>query len=109
MARDRAPGPQQAKCPLWVKSRHVQCKSMSASPPKADMCAALGDVRFVPIADMANFIRSLRLRAQAALGDVKAKRFGGLEVDHQLIFSRRLNRYIGRLLAFEDAINVTGR
>jgi hypothetical protein len=25
---------------------------MSALPPKADMCSALGDVRFVPIADM---------------------------------------------------------
>ena len=26
---------------------------MSALPPKADMCSALGDVRFVPIADIA--------------------------------------------------------
>jgi hypothetical protein len=25
---------------------------MSALPPKADMCSALADVRFVPIADM---------------------------------------------------------
>ena len=30
------------QCPLWVKSRHVQCtKPMSALPPKADMCSAL--------------------------------------------------------------------
>ena len=28
---------------------------MSALPPKADMCSALGDVRFVPIADIALF------------------------------------------------------
>ena len=27
--------------------------AMSALPPKADMCSALGDVRFVPIADIA--------------------------------------------------------
>ena len=27
-------------------------KGMSALPPKADMCSALGDVRFVPIADI---------------------------------------------------------
>ena len=27
-------------------------KVMSASPPKADMCSALGDVRFVPKADI---------------------------------------------------------
>ena len=34
-------------------------KVMSASPPKADMCSALGDVRFVPIADIEpRFIRS---------------------------------------------------
>ena len=26
---------------------------MSALPPKADMCSALSDVRFVPIADIA--------------------------------------------------------
>ena len=27
-------------------------KSMSALPPKADMCGAIGDVRFGPIADI---------------------------------------------------------
>ena len=27
---------------------------MSALPPKADMCSALADVRFVPIADISN-------------------------------------------------------
>ena len=31
-------------------------KVMSALPPKADMCSALGDVRFVPIADIASFV-----------------------------------------------------
>ncbi|HVR56850.1 MAG TPA: hypothetical protein VMT72_08465, partial [Pseudolabrys sp.] len=30
-------------------------KTMSALPPKADMCSALGDVRFVPIADIQEF------------------------------------------------------
>ena len=58
------------KCPLWVKSGHMQCnshvrftpnsdresgfpqKAMSALPPKADMCGATRDVRFVPIADI---------------------------------------------------------
>jgi hypothetical protein len=28
---------------------------MSALPPKADMCSALADVRFVPIADIADY------------------------------------------------------
>jgi hypothetical protein len=31
---------------------------MSALTPKADMCAALGGVRYVPIADIATIIRS---------------------------------------------------
>jgi hypothetical protein len=32
-------------------------KNMSALFPKADMCSALGDVRFVPIADIRLFVR----------------------------------------------------
>ena len=38
---------------------------MSALPPKADMCSALADVRFVPIADIGSAIRSPRRRARA--------------------------------------------
>ena len=34
------------ECPLWVKSRHVQCKSgMSALPPKADMTRGIRDTK----------------------------------------------------------------
>jgi len=32
-------------------------KTMSALPPKADMCGALGHVRFGPIADIASPLR----------------------------------------------------
>ena len=40
-------------CPLWVISRHLQCKTvMSALPPIADICSARAHVRFVPIADI---------------------------------------------------------
>src|SRR5262249_39216646 len=39
----------------------------------------------------------------------EAKRFRGLEIDHQVEFSRRLHRKVSRLLALEDAIDVTGR
>jgi len=35
------------------KRTYAVQKGVSALPPKADMCSALGDVRFVPIADMA--------------------------------------------------------
>ena len=38
----------------------------------------------------------------------EAERLGGLEVDHKLVFSRCLHRQVGWLLAFQDAINVTG-
>jgi hypothetical protein len=37
---------------------------------------------------------------------VEAERFGGLEVDHELVFGRRLHRQFGHLLALEDAIDV---
>jgi hypothetical protein len=36
---------------------------MSALLPKADMCSALGDVRFVPIADMSGICVSKKPRA----------------------------------------------
>ena len=39
---------------------------MSALPPKADIGGWSTDVRFVPMADMHRFIRSLRWRLQAA-------------------------------------------
>src|SRR5262245_31402307 len=42
-------GERPRRCPLWVKSRHVQVQeAMSALPPKADMCGATRDVRFGP-------------------------------------------------------------
>jgi len=36
---------------LGQKQTYAVQNSMSAIPPKADMCSALGDVCFVPIAD----------------------------------------------------------
>jgi hypothetical protein len=43
---------------------------MSALPPKADMCSALGDVRFVPIADICT-----QFREELDLGPTYADRF----------------------------------
>jgi hypothetical protein len=40
---------------------------------------------------------------------VEADRLRGLEVDHQLVFHRRLHRQVGRLLALEDAVDIMGR
>jgi hypothetical protein len=38
---------------------------VSALPPKADMCGAQGDVRFVPIADMCSAQADVRLWARS--------------------------------------------
>ena len=38
----------------------------------------------------------------------EAQRLRGLEVDDQFILRRRLNRQVGRLLAFEDTIDIAG-
>src|SRR5215471_16906571 len=40
---------------------------------------------------------------------VDAERLRGLEVDHEFVLGWRLHWQIGRLLAFEDAINIIGR
>ena len=42
---------------LGQKQTYAVQKSMSALPPKADMCGATSDVRFGPKADIALFIR----------------------------------------------------
>ena len=55
---------------------------MSALPPKADMCDAKTNVRFVPIADScaASTIDQLISAADQSLGDIQRERLGGLEV-----------------------------
>ena len=41
--------------------------------------------------------------------DFEAERLGGLEVDDQFVFGRCLHWQVGRLLAFEDAVDVARR
>ena len=48
-------------------------------------------------------------RASRDGGTVEAERLGGLEIDHQFVLGRRLHRQVGRLLALEDAIDISGR
>ena len=69
------------------------------------MCSALGDIRFVPIADMSHSITS-SARAIERRRYREAKRLGGLEVDDQFIPDRCLHWQVGRLLALEDAVDV---
>jgi hypothetical protein len=47
---------------LGQKQTCAPQKVMSALPPKADMCGAAKDVRFVPIADVATIGLAYRIR-----------------------------------------------
>ena len=49
-----------SQCPLWVKSRHVQCKRPCPLYPQKRTCAVHLDVRFVPIADILASQRDVR-------------------------------------------------
>ena len=82
---------------------------MSALPPKADMCGALGDVRFVPIADMAPLFDHLVGTGQQRGWHGEAECLGGLEIDHELVLGRRLHRQVCWLLAFQNAVDVARR
>src|SRR5215472_14065099 len=88
---------------------HSPSVPMSALPPKADMCGATRDVRFGPIADIRpHSIDEFISAAKQRLRHDEAERLRGLEVDYKLILGRRLHWQVGRLLAFEYAINITG-
>jgi len=57
-------------------------KVMSALHPKADMCSAVADVRYGPIADIAFLFDHLVGALLELQGHVKAEGLGGLEIDH---------------------------
>src|SRR5262245_29010203 len=84
---------------------------MSALPPKADMCSALADVCFGPIADIiTNLDRQLLDQLVCAFKHwprhSEAKRLGGLEVNDKLEFHRLLGRQVDRLSTFENSPRV---
>ncbi|MFZ0092717.1 MAG: hypothetical protein WAK97_02285, partial [Pseudolabrys sp.] len=62
--------PSGAMSALGQKQTCAAQNVMSALTPKADMCSALADVRFVPKADMSRFTRSphRQSRLQGGLG-----------------------------------------
>ena len=81
----RAAPAQRGRCALWVISRHgghLLC--MSALPPIADIRADIGDVRFVPIADIVGWLFDHLVGARVqARRNVDALCRSGFEVDHQ--------------------------
>ena len=52
--------------------------------------------------------RSPRRRGRATRGHFKPESLGSLEVDDEFVLGRRLHRQVGRLLTFEDAIDIAG-
>ena len=68
---------------LGHKRTYAVQEPMSALPPKADMCGALADVRFVPIADIRRRLFDHIVSGQKnAVWYGNAKRFRGLEIDY---------------------------
>ena len=53
MARNQAPGPQSAQCPLWVISGHSgDVRATSALAPKAANDWRLRNARYVPATEL---------------------------------------------------------
>ena len=62
---------------LGQKQTFAVQNAMSALPPKADMCGAKSNVRFVPIADMHRSKHvSIRSTSFSAVGKVRLDRLG---------------------------------
>src|SRR5262249_37693598 len=93
---------------LGQKQTYAVQHGMSALPPIATSIAffglsALGQKRTSTLFD--HLVDAGEKRRRHG----KTKRLGGLEIDRQLVFGRRLYRRIRWLLPFEDAIDITGR
>src|SRR5262249_209104 len=78
------------------ESGHVRCKGECPLWAKSDSCTAAKGWLF----DHLVGAREQRRRHR------EAELLCRFEIDHQFVFRWRLNRKIGRLLAFEDAIDV---
>jgi hypothetical protein len=103
-------------CSDWRIARHdVPAPAiLTALPPKAEAHPRSCYVAEVPFATectaaKASLFDHLVGAAEDRWRHSQTERLGGLEVEHQLILSRHLHRQIGRLLALENAIDVSCR
>jgi hypothetical protein len=69
----------------------------------------LPNVRFAPRERRAASFNHLFGAGEQRRRDFEAEHLGGLQVDDQFVFGRRLYRKVGRLLALENAIDVSSR
>ena len=78
----------------------------------ADVIVAAAREKVVGKPDRQSDCRQQRFHARpppgTAVRDVEAERLRGLQIDHEFVLGRLLNRQIGRLLAFKDAIDIGG-
>src|SRR6516225_9992832 len=94
--------------PLWVKSGHRgRLKECPLYPQKrtselSRVMSALCQKR-----TLATLFDQLVGAAEQRCRHIDAESLCGLEVDHQFVLGWRLYGEIGRLLAFEDAIDVS--
>ena len=70
---------------LGTEQTSRRLRSMSALPPKADIADAMGNVRFVPIADIAGLFDHLVSNGEHTGRNSQTQSLGGLEVDHQFV------------------------
>src|SRR5262245_11291986 len=87
----------------------------SGLAPKADFGGSTGDVAEGPFPDSCSAANPGRLFDHLVGAATDGQRHfepdvpGSLEIDYQFVFRRSLHRQIGRLLAFEDAVDIAGR
>src|SRR5215510_15739348 len=95
--------------PSGQKQTSSDLESMSALPPKADMCSATAHVCYGPEADIrvASFDYLVGAGEQR-WWDSEPKRLRRLDVDDERELRRVLHRQVGGVGAIEDAINVRG-
>src|SRR5262245_42742151 len=84
-------------------------KAMSALPPKADICSANTDVCYGPIADMACLLDHLVGAGEQRWRHRDSERLGSFEIDDKFVLAWGLYGQVGRLLTFEDTIDIARR